>query len=125
MAGEPADVSSGLRIGPRHPCRDRRVARRKRWPRLEAYDSTGGAHEVHGVKDMSANGLYLMTEERWPLGAQVTMTLQRTDAIDDNPRNNAITVQLRVIRWGADGVGLSFVQPEAEESPLLAFTTAR
>src|SRR6266567_471607 len=47
---------------------DRRIARRKRWPRLVAYDSAGGALEVHGVKDMSANGLYLMTEERWPLG---------------------------------------------------------
>ena len=103
---------------------DRRGARRKRWPRLVAYDSTGGTLEVHGVKDMSATGLYLMTEQRWPLGAQVMMTLQRTDGIDESPRNNAISVQLRVVRWGSDGVGLSFVQAETEESPLLAFTTA-
>jgi len=80
---------------------------------------------VHGVKDLSANGLYLMTEERWPIGTQVTMTLQRTDGLDDNPLNNAITVQLHVVRWGADGVGLAFAQPEAEESPLMAFTAAR
>jgi len=104
---------------------DRRVARRKRWPRLVAYDCSGGALEVHGVKDMSANGLYLMTEERWPLGAQVMMTLQRTDGLDDGSRSNTITVQLRVVRWGSDGVGLSFVQQELEESPVLAFTTAR
>lgn len=104
---------------------DRRVARRKRWPRLVAYDSTGGTLEVHGVKDMSASGLYLMTRERWPLGAQVTMTLQRTDGLDDNPRNNTIMVQLRVARWGADGVGLAFVQSEAEESPLMALTSTR
>jgi hypothetical protein len=104
---------------------DRRAGRRKRWPRLVAYDSLGGALEVHGVKDMSASGLYLMTRERWPLGAQVTMTLQRTDGLDDNPKNNTIMVQLRVARWGADGVGLAFVQSEAEESPLMALTSTR
>jgi len=104
---------------------DRRTARRKRWPRLVAYDSAGGALEVHGVKDMSASGLYLMTEERWPLGTRVTMTLQRTDGLEDNPRKNTITVQLRVIRWGADGVGLSFTQSESEELPVMALSTAQ
>jgi len=104
---------------------DRRSARRKRWPRLVAYDCAGGALEVHGVKDMSANGLFLMTRERWPLGAQVTMTLQRTDGLDDNPKNNTITVQLRVARWGADGVGLAFVQSETEESPVMALASTR
>jgi len=57
---------------------DRRFARRNRWPRLVAYDSMGGTLQVHGVKDVSGSGMYLMTAERWPLGAQVTMTLQRT-----------------------------------------------
>lgn len=104
---------------------DRRTGRRKRWPRLVAFDSRGGAVEVHGVKDLSATGLYLITKERWPLGAHVIMTLQRTDGMDDNPKNNVITVQLRVVRWGADGVGLAFVQPESEESPLMALTAAR
>jgi hypothetical protein len=53
------------------------------------------------------------------------MTLQRTDGLDEQPRNNAITVQLRVVRWGADGVGLAFMQSEAEESPLMAISSAR
>jgi len=121
---EADDLQTRRRWGSQLLGQDRRGARRKRWPRLVAYDSTGETLEVHGVKDMSATGLYLMTEERWPLGAQVIMTLQRTDGIDENPSNNTITVQLRVVRWGSDGVGLSFVQPETEESPLLAFTTA-
>jgi len=107
------------------PSPDRRAARRKRWPRLVAYDSMGGTLEVHGVKDLSSTGLYLITAERWPLGAPVTMTLQRTDGIDDNMHNNTITVQLRVIRWGHDGVGLAFVQSEMEDSPLMALTAAR
>ncbi len=98
---------------------DRRGAMRKRWPRLVAYDAKGSALAVHGIRDISASGIYLMTEERWPLGAQVKMSLQRTDSSDDNARN-PITVQLRVSRWGIDGVGLEFVQPEAEETALLA-----
>jgi hypothetical protein len=98
---------------------NRRTAMRKRWPRLVAYDSMGSAVAVHGIRDISATGIYVMTEERWPLGAQVKMSLQRTDSIDENSRN-PITVQLRVSRWGDDGVGLEFIQPEAEETALMA-----
>ncbi len=101
---------------------DRRTTRRKRWPRLLAYDSRGGILEVHGVRDLSANGLYLMTEARWPLGTMITLTLQRTDGVSDDALLNPITVQLRVMRWGKDGVGLAFAQTEMEESPLMALT---
>ncbi len=104
---------------PQGPTANRRGAMRKRWPRLVAYDSKGSALAVHGIRDISASGIYLMTEERWPLGAQVKMSLQRTDSIDENARN-PITVQLRVSRWGADGVGLEFIQSEAEETTLMA-----
>jgi hypothetical protein len=121
----PDDLQLSKRWSSQCATPDRRVARRKRWPRLVAYDSKGGSLEVHGVKDMSANGLYLITEERWPLGSRVTMTLQRTDGLDDDPRKDTITVQLRVIRWGNDGVGLAFVQSETDESPLLALTSAQ
>lgn len=99
--------------------RDRRGAFRKRWPRLVAYGDRGEALTVHGVRDISATGLYLMTEERWPLGAEVRMSLQRTDGLDEKAAN-PITVQLRVSRWGADGVGLEFVQQDVEQSAVLA-----
>lgn len=98
---------------------ERRVARRKRWPRLVAYDSTGGALEVHGLKDLTADGLYLMTEERWPLGTLVTMTLQRTDCLDDLSQQNSIVAQLRVSRWGDDGVGLAFTPSDVEDPHLM------
>lgn len=99
--------------------KDRRGAFRKRWPRLVAYGDHGETLTVHGVRDISATGLYLMTEERWPLGAEVRMSLQRTDGLDEKAAN-PITVQLRVSRWGNDGVGLEFVQQDAEQSALLA-----
>jgi uncharacterized membrane protein (UPF0127 family) len=99
--------------------RDRRAAYRKRWPRLIAYNSEGEELEVHGIRDISATGLYLMTEERWPLGAEVKMSLQRTDGLDDNSMN-PLTVQLRVSRWGTDGVGLEFLQADPEHTALVA-----
>ena len=99
--------------------KDRRGAFRKRWPRLVAYGDHGETLTVHGVRDISATGLYLMTEERWPLGAEVRMSLQRTDGLDEKAAN-PITVQLRVSRWGSDGVGLEFVQQDSEQSALLA-----
>ena len=99
--------------------RDRRGAFRKRWPRLVAYGDQGEALTVHGVRDISATGLYIMTENRWPLGAEVKLSLQRTDGLDENSAN-PITVQLRVSRWGTDGVGLEFVQADLEHTALVA-----
>lgn len=99
--------------------KDRRGAVRKRWPRLVAYNSAGEAFAVHGIRDISATGLYLMTEERWPIGSQVKMSLQRTDGLEDSAMT-PITVQLRVTRWGNDGVGLEFVQTDPEHTALVA-----
>jgi hypothetical protein len=118
----PLDMDSFDGASPQPAGPERRTATRNHWPSLVAYDQRGGALEVHGVKDLSANGLYLMTKDRWPLGTHVTMILQRTDALDDNVRSDAISVQLRVVRWGKDGVGLAFMQSDAEETPLMALT---
>ena len=103
---------------PRGVSQDRRDIMRKCWPRLVAYDAAGGSLPVHGIRDISSTGLYLITKERWPLGAHVRMSLQRTDAIDDD-LNAPITMELRVARWGRDGVGLEYLQPDAEQAALV------
>lgn len=95
--------------------RERRRMRRQMWPRLVAYDWNGANLVVHGIRDASATGLYLLTEKRWPLGTLVTMNLQKAGSGDKNSELT-ITVQLKVIRWGMDGVGLEFVLPETQES---------
>ena len=100
---------------------ERRGSRRRRWPKLIAYNSAFSGLAVHGVKDVSANGLYLVTNERWPMGSEVIMTLQRTDGLDDDSKG-PINVKLRVVRWGKDGVALSFIQSELEESRLMALS---
>jgi uncharacterized membrane protein (UPF0127 family) len=96
---------------PRGKSGDRRRARRQQWPRLIAHDWDGAELVVHGIRDASASGLYLLTEKRWPLGALVSMTLQRTDNVDEYAETS-ITVQMRVTRWGPDGVGLVFFSPD-------------
>jgi hypothetical protein len=101
------------------PSGERRIAPRKRWPHLEAYDSESSAVAPHTVRDISTTGLYLMTDERWPLGTRVRMSLQRTDGLDDASMIPT-TVELRVSRWGADGVGLEFVTADAEHSALVS-----
>jgi hypothetical protein len=118
-----ATESGGMPMSwlPRDSMDERRGSRRRRWPRLIAYNSSGSGLAVHGVKDVSANGLYLVTDERWPMGSEVIMTLQRTDGLDEDSKD-PINVKLRVIRWGKDGVALSFIQSGVEESKLMAMS---
>lgn len=108
---QPAAVSNGsvAQVGET----DRRIAPRKRWPRLVAFDADGASVALHGIRDISTTGLFLMTQERWPLGANIRMSLQRTDGLDDISMM-PITMDLRVSRWGADGVGLEFVRADTE-----------
>ena len=74
---------------------------------------------VHVIRDISATGLYLVTRERWPVGSEVRMSLQRTGQnIQDS--HSPITLQLRVTRWGADGVGLEFDGPLPEHAGLVS-----
>jgi uncharacterized membrane protein (UPF0127 family) len=110
MSGFEPEMGRAIAREGRFP-HNRRKMRRQMWPRLVAYDWNGANLVVHGIRDTSATGLYLLTEKRWPLGTLVTMTLQRADCGDENSELT-ITVQLKVIRWGTDGVGLAFVLPE-------------
>lgn len=87
---------------------DRRASKRHPLPGLVAYYWTGGAPQAFHIGDISAVGLYLLTEERWFPGTMILMTLQRTNTDGDDP-DDFISVLTKVIRWGTDGVGLSFV----------------
>jgi hypothetical protein len=98
---------------------DRSFTPRTRWPRLVAFDSDGGPVDLRGIRDISTSGIYVMTSERWPLGSEVRMSLQRTDGLDDTSMI-PITMDLRVSRWGEDGVGLEFTRADIEHSALVA-----
>lgn len=85
-------------------------------PGLAAYYWNGAAPKPHTVKDVSATGLYVVTEERWYPGTLILMTLQNTQA-GEEIAERSISVLSRAVRWGNDGVGLQFVLKDDEKLP--------
>jgi len=83
---------------------------RRTVPGLAAYHWTGSAPKQNSIRDISSTGVYLLTEERWAPGALVSLTLQTIGPPERSPERR-IAVQARAIRWGEDGVGLSFILP--------------
>jgi hypothetical protein len=94
----------------------RRSAQRYIEPRLVAFYWDGVVPQPRYIRDVSASGFYLLTEERWYPGTLITMTLQRTEKSGDGSKRS-IAVQARVIRSGEDGVAVKFVFLQAEQGP--------
>ncbi len=88
---------------------DKRSGARKPAPGLVAHFWTGGPPKSQPVRDISATGIYVVTEERWYLGTQIRITLTKT-LEDGPPAGRSITVMATAVRWGNDGVGLEFVR---------------
>jgi len=93
---------------------DPRKAPRDPAPGLAAYYWTGGPSTAHEIRDISATGLYVVTEERWYPGTLVLMTLQNT-AFGEQVAERTICVHSRAVRWGKDGVGLQFVLQKSDD----------
>ncbi len=102
---------------------DKRSGARKPAPGLIAHFWTGGPPKSQPVRDISATGMYVVTEERWYLGTQIRITLTKT-LEDGPPAGRSITVMATAVRWGNDGVGLEFVRNTARKTqrhePLLS-----
>jgi uncharacterized membrane protein (UPF0127 family) len=90
---------------------DARKAPRQPAPRLSAYYWNGGTPNAHNIRDVSSTGLYLLTEDRWYPGTLILMTLQDMDGVEHGAKP-VISVKVRAVRWGDDGVGLQFVLAE-------------
>ena len=89
----------------------RKRAERRTVPELAAYHWSGAGLRQEGVKDISSTGVYLLTRERWLPGEVVSVTLQRKGPPEQIP-DRRITLKTTAVRWGEDGVALSFVFPE-------------
>ena len=94
---------------------ERRIAERKEQTNLVAHYWDGAAPLAHDIRDISSTGLYMLTEQSWYPGTLVMLSLQAPGAPADDP-DRAITVKAKVVRSGADGVGLAFSLPEKESS---------
>lgn len=103
---------------------DRRSAERHGASLLVAYYWDGSSPTAHPIRDISANGFYLLTQDRWYPGTMVTMTLQRVDEAGSGPAERSLSVQAKVIRSGEDGVGFGFVFAEPGDSrKVLSFSS--
>jgi hypothetical protein len=85
---------------------DKRGALRESIPGLTAFFFTGGSPIPHCIRNISATGIYVLTEERWYPGTVIRMTL--TDQHEPTAERS-FTVNAMVMRWGNDGVGLHFI----------------
>ncbi|MFZ0745184.1 MAG: hypothetical protein WAM85_12315 [Terracidiphilus sp.] len=88
----------------------RQRAERRPVPELTAYHWSGAGLKQEGVKDISSTGVYLLTKERWLPGESVSVTLQRKGPLEHIPERR-ITMKTTAVRWGEDGVALSFLLP--------------
>ncbi len=94
----------------KHSPPDRRRGERRSTPELAAYLWSGTLPKQAGIRDISSTGLYILTRERWAPGDTISMTLQRKGPLEAS-FDRRVAVQARAVRWGDDGIGLSFVLP--------------
>ena len=93
---------------------NKRRSKRYSVPGLVAYHWTGGSPGSYSVGDVSATGLYLITQERWTPGTTIQMTLQKQDS-SGNSLEGSICVLSEVVRWGENGAGFNFVLSDYED----------
>ncbi len=93
--------------------------RAERWPAtgLSALYGIDSASRPAGIKDVSASGIYLLTEERFPADELVNLIL-RKEGEPENSSELQISVQARVTWQGEDGVALEFVLPPGMDPDL-------
>jgi hypothetical protein len=82
-----------------------------------AYYWSNSTLKEDGVRDISATGVYVVTNERWPLGTVVSLTLQSRGPLETN-RERRITTRAKAVRTGDDGMGFAFVVPSNAEARL-------
>ena len=90
--------------------KDRRNARRIPIPSLVAYDTTTGVAQAFEVGDISATGMFLITDERWPVGSILSLSLQR-EGPQEIGTERRIQLRAGAVRAGKNGVGFSFDLP--------------
>lgn len=99
-----------LSVNNLHSSLNRRKGERRHSPALAAFYWNGSQRRQAGVCDISSTGAYILTDDRWPQGASLELTLQRIGA--RTSPENGITVAAKAVRQGKEGIGLSFVLPE-------------
>ena len=75
-----------------------------------AWQANNPASKRSNVADISLSGLFLHTDERWPVGEVVPVIIEVEGWLEKGAQQQ-IAVQMLVVRTDEHGVGLSFVLP--------------
>ncbi|HLY43290.1 MAG TPA: PilZ domain-containing protein [Terracidiphilus sp.] len=96
-------------FGPKEPVERRRSVRRPA-PGCEIGHFCGDGVRVNAIRDISAMGVYLLTEDRWIPGSRLPLTLHSTNEFPSDSKRH-VTLHAKAVRCDEDGVGFSFVPP--------------
>jgi hypothetical protein len=86
---------------------DRRGEQRMDANGLTVSCSSGSEQMKVKIGNISPTGLYLVTEERWPHGTTIVLTLGEKSAFEDSSRSQ-VRIWTRCVRSDEGGVGLAF-----------------
>lgn len=96
---------------------ERRRAERHEIPGTIAYFAMGNLRPCV-VPNISTEGFYVRTEDRWAAGTSLLVGLQITSP-GSHGMEAAISVQSRVVREGLDGIGFVYDDEPAHRNPRL------
>ena len=94
--------------------KDRRECPRISVP-LVAHYWNGGISQAYEVKAVSRVGAYLVTPDRWFPGTILRLSVSRPSASMADGETVALMVRARIVRIGADGVGIRLVYLNKKE----------
>src|ERR1700687_818514 len=87
---------------------ERRLAERRISPSLAAYHCRGYMPRQNRVRDISATGAFLVTQDRWEPGETIALSLQRSGPPE---RESSFMIQAKAVRWDDQGVAIAFLLP--------------
>jgi hypothetical protein len=86
---------------------ERRQGPRQRVANVAAHYWDGTAANSHVVRDVSANGAFILADFKWPVGTVVTMTLQMDEPVRRPPA--PVLVRTKIVRCPSDGFAVQFL----------------
>lgn len=93
------------------PPKKQRMGARQPAPQLVAIHPSHEDVKEDPVKDISATGIYILTDDRWDEGTPVPLTLHRR-SIQNEDSEDDFTLPAKTVRSGEDGVALTFDLPK-------------
>lgn len=87
---------------------------RRAFPRgLEVSYIAAAAPKKARIRDISPTGIYIVTDDRWPPGTNIALTIERKGFLDRQSRHH-VRLWARSVRLGEDGVGLTFSRDDMD-----------